>query len=147
MAIDYEKVVKGLKCCERDVKLCYGETVCEYYSLTPRCWTSLAHDALALIRQQQERIKELEAGRFDRDNNVLGKWISVKDRLPRSMANKVLVYVQHEDLVGYIGFGHYEKFHGEEMWYDLERGEQFARNGYIVTHWMPLPERPKEENE
>ena len=57
----FEKVCKGLECCEKDVQLCYGETVCEYYSLSPRCWTTLAHDALALIRQQQERIEELEA--------------------------------------------------------------------------------------
>lgn len=27
--VDAEKVRKGLNCCEKDVKLCYGETVCE----------------------------------------------------------------------------------------------------------------------
>ena len=63
---DREKVIRGLEFCEKDVQLCYGETVCEYYSLSPRCWTTLAHDALALIRQQQERIKELEAGQTAR---------------------------------------------------------------------------------
>lgn len=56
----FEKVCKGLECCEKDVQLCYGETVCEYYHLNPRCWTTLARDALALINAQQERIKELE---------------------------------------------------------------------------------------
>ena len=63
----FEKVCKGLECCEKDVQLCYGETVCEYYSLTPRCWTTLAHDALAMIRQQQEKIMELEAGQRVKD--------------------------------------------------------------------------------
>ena len=29
----FEKVCKGLECCEKDVQLCYGETVCEYYHL------------------------------------------------------------------------------------------------------------------
>lgn len=72
-------------------------------------------------------------------------WISVKDRLPESMVNKVLVWLEHEDLVGYIGFGHFEKYQGLEMWYDLEHQEQFAKRGYTVTHWMPLPEPPKEE--
>lgn len=71
-------------------------------------------------------------------------WISVKDRLPKSMINKVLVWLEHEDLNGYIGYGHYEKFHSEEMWYDLEHNERFDKRGYIVTHWMPLPEPPKE---
>ena len=72
------------------------------------------------------------------------RWIPVTERLPREMTNKVLVYLQHEDYVGYIGYGHYEKFQGEEMWYDLEHGEQFAKRGYIVTHWMPSPQPPKD---
>ena len=49
----------------------------------------------------------------------VGVWVSVKDRKPKSMANKVLVWLEHEELVGYIGFGHYEKYKGVEMWYDL----------------------------
>ena len=74
----------------------------------------------------------------------MSEWISVKDRLPRSMANKVLVWLEHEDLVGYMGFGHYEKYKGQEIWYDLEHNEAFAIRGYTVTHWMPLPEPPEE---
>lgn len=77
---------------------------------------------------------------------TVGGWISVKDRLPKSMANKVLVWVEHEELVGYIGFGHYEKYKGEEMWYDLEHDERFDKHGYTVTYWMPLPEPPIEES-
>ena len=73
------------------------------------------------------------------------EWISVEERLPKSMANKVLVYLQHDELVSYIGYGHYEKFKGEEMWYDLENNEQFSERGYTVTHWMPLPESPNGE--
>ena len=69
-------------------------------------------------------------------------WISVDDRLPRSMANKVLVYLEHEDYVGYIGFGHYEKYKGQEIWYDLEHNSPFSDRGYTVTHWMPLPHAP-----
>ena len=72
------------------------------------------------------------------------EWIPVSEALPKRMANKVLVYLDHEDLVGYIGFGHYEKYQGEEMWYDLEHNEQFSKRGYTVTHWMPLPQLQKD---
>lgn len=72
------------------------------------------------------------------------KWIPVTERLPKSMINRVLVYVQHEDLTGYIGFGHFEKFKGEEMWYDLENNCQFSMRGYTVTHWMETPIPPME---
>ena len=74
-------------------------------------------------------------------------WIPVEERLPKSMANKVLVYLQHEDLVDQIGYGHYEKFKGEEMWYDIECDEQFSKRGYTVTHWMPLPNPPEDVSE
>ena len=92
-----------------------------------------------------------ESGRLESLSRMLDEllkeqeWISVKERLPKSMANKVLVYLQHEDLVDQIGYGHYEKFKGKEMWYDLEHDEQFSKRGYTVTHWMPLPKSPKGE--
>ena len=72
------------------------------------------------------------------------RWIPVTERLPRSIANKVLVYVQHEDYVGYIGYGHYEKYKGQEMWFDLEHDEEFSKRGYHVTHWMETPMPPME---
>ena len=71
------------------------------------------------------------------------RWISVEEALPKSIINKVLVYLEHEDLVGYIGFGHFERWHGEEIWFDLEHDDSFADRGYRVTHWMELPEKPK----
>lgn len=60
------------------------------------------------------------------------KWISVKDRLPKPIDN-VLVY--HED--GTI----------EIEW--LYHAGDFAYEGIYgtVTHWMPLPEPPKEDAE
>jgi hypothetical protein len=73
------------------------------------------------------------------------RWIPVTERLPKSMVNKVIVYLQHDDLVPQIGYGHYEKFQGEEMWYNLETDEQFTKRGYTVTHWMPMPKSPEGE--
>lgn len=65
------------------------------------------------------------------------EWISIKERLPTSMANKVIVNCKN----GYVGFGHYEKFRGKEEWYNLESGQPFSEwgEGYGVTHWMELP--------
>lgn len=86
----------------------------------------VGEEILFLLKEQEER------------------WIPVTERLPRSMANKVLVYVQHEDYVGYIGYGHYEKYKGQEMWFDLEHDEEFSKRGYTVTHWMEMPMPPME---
>ena len=72
-------------------------------------------------------------------------WIPISEKLPKSMANKVIVYLQHDDYVPQIGYGHYEKFQGEEMWYNLETNEQFIKRGYKVTHWMPMPLSPEGE--
>ena len=72
------------------------------------------------------------------------EWMSVEEKLPESIVNKVLVYCEN----GYIGYGHYEKYQGEETWYNLESGEPFSSwnwqncSPYKVTHWMPLPEAP-----
>lgn len=116
---DREKVIKGLEHCISADETCEG---CPYEGTT--CTTTLNADALALLKEQ--------------------KWIPVTERLPKSMINRVLVYVQHEDLTGYIGFGHFEKFKGEEMWYDLENNCQFSKRGYTVTHWMETPIPPME---
>ena len=125
---ELDKVIKGLEHCQLmtsniTFNPCYE---CPYkgnYS----CADILKTDALELLKEQEA-----------------DKWIPVSERLPKNMANKVIVYLQHEDLVPYIGYGHYEKFHGEEMWYDLENGEQFSKRGYTVTHWMETPIPPME---
>ena len=75
------------------------------------------------------------------------EWISVKVMNPKKITNKVLVYCKN----GYIGFGHYEKFNGNEIWYNLESQKPFTDwdledcETYEVTHWMPPPAPPIEE--
>ena len=84
---------------------------------------------------------------FVTDNNVGSKWISVKDRLPNKITNKVIVLCKN----GYRGFGHYEDYKGKQTWYNLESDKPFTDwdledcESYEVTHWMPLPEPPKGE--
>ena len=122
---DREKVIKGLECMKSIKRPTEEDCASCGYKESFDCGRDVGNDALALIKKQE--------------------WIPVSDRLPKSIANKVIVYLQHEDLVSQIGYGHYEKFQGEEMWYDLEHNEQFSKRGYTVTHWMPLPESPKGE--
>jgi len=62
----------------------------------------------------------------------MSEWISVKDRLPKEK-QRVLVY--HPDMQ------------------DADTGPISVQWGWIchkkwndVTHWMPLPEPPKEDN-
>ena len=68
----------------------------------------------------------------DTDVQPVNHWISVKDRLPEN-DNDVLVYDTDCGIV--IG------------WYDKEIGDfaaDFISPLDAVTHWIPLPEPPKE---
>ena len=70
----------------------------------------------------------------------MSEWISVKDKLPEEDLGACIVYdgfkVQHAD--------HYI-IHGEHIWQTPDCYESEEIRG--VTHWMPLPEPPEEENE
>lgn len=78
---------------------------------------------------------------LDRMPNAQG-WISVKERTPETISNKVLVWVEG----GFRPFmGHFEEGDNlfPDQWFNLEaEGECFTSP---VTHWMELPEGPKEE--
>ena len=171
--VDGEKVRDGLECCIPSIQECQCVDGCPYYD---SCWSvddeydpmylELMRDALTLIRQQQERIKELEAAQ---------KWISVKDRLPES-GKKVLATCEIRSLYGYkkqyvceayyaedhsISEGKYpedtdcydyseeaDEYYLKEGWYEVIHNWDEYGSVVIcdfVTHWMPLPEPPKEE--
>jgi hypothetical protein len=83
------------------------------------------------------------------DNNG---WISVKDRLPDSAGVAVLVsatsqYGQQHVFEAFIGYGDF-------IWYTMDCTKMENRritcnevsNHWKITHWMPLPEPPKEED-
>ena len=77
----------------------------------------------------------------DKDNNVPSKWISVKDRLPEKdgeylvrFADKGLSNVEYES-----------KFESFGYWLSIMWDEYADWFPYVgITHWMPLPEPPKE---
>jgi hypothetical protein len=65
------------------------------------------------------------------------KWISVKDRLPKCFGT-FIVAVTEPDKTAYTDSADYDPF--LKTW---KTSNYFAK-GYEVTHWMPLPEPPKE---
>ena len=112
---------------------------------------------------------------FATDTNVGSKWISVEDRLPESekivlasAKNKTFGY-HHVLMVAHIGYHEFStEEHGwrdyegdteydeendcfwvPECWYEVnsveDNGNWIIDSDYVVTHWMPLPEPPKED--
>ena len=75
------------------------------------------------------------------------EWIPASEP-PKKITNKVIVLCKN----GYRGFGHYEDYKGKQTWYNLESGKPFADwdledcESYEVTHWMPLPQPVKEND-
>ena len=67
---DMEKVIKGLECCTKTIEDCECSEICPYET---QCWDGtmyldLMRDALALLKDQE----------------AVGGWISVKDRVPEA---------------------------------------------------------------
>lgn len=78
---------------------------------------------------------------------AIGGWISVKDRLPE---NELMV-IGYTPVDGYmfIGFHKTEVAFGYDWssWYIITSMRSTKKITKKVTHWMPLPEPPKEEKE
>ena len=70
------------------------------------------------------------------------EWISVKDRLPEIDTKVICRYGFEKD-----GKRSRMMFTGCLDYYacDAEPHFQHASSGLYVTHWMPIPEPPKEE--
>jgi len=68
---------------------------------------------------------------FAKDTDVPSKWISVDDRLPKNFS---LVLAYEPD----YGVSEAEFEHGKFRWASNE-------NLAFATHWMPLPQPPREE--
>jgi hypothetical protein len=70
------------------------------------------------------------------DVDEQGGWISVEDRLPK--VNKLVLIYSTIRAVDIASLGRF----GESWW--VNTGKSFQYNEYEkVTHWQPLPEKPK----
>ena len=94
-------------------------------------------DADELLRRYDEE-HEGEPGRARKlieEAPTVSGWIRVKDRLPEN-DNPVLTWESQ-------GFAYVDNYRKEEKWRKWQIGDCY---GGIITHWMPLPEPPKEES-
>lgn len=118
-----EEIKKGLECCTDLEGKCFE---CPYNN--GHCDDSLERDALAYIRQLEQRIVEAD--------KTYPRWIGVGERLPE---NGQKIIAAFRDSGGQVA---------DQARYS--NGEfDFASWAYVwadnITHWMPLPEPPKEE--
>lgn len=135
-----EEIKKGLECCGNSGK-CKG---CPYYSGYELCMGTLAEDALAYVQQLEQRLVEV--------NKTSMRWISVGERLPEKDQEVLLIAHGWESQSMYIGCLHNEE--AETSWLTgiTSKESEWSISGWSylrapeVTHWMPLPEPPKEEH-
>lgn len=117
-----EEIKKGLKCCVDLEGKCFE---CPYNN--GLCDASLELDALAYIQQLEQRLVEA--------NETSPRWISVMERLPEDGQKIIAAF---RDSGGWIvdqaryGNGEFDFASWAYVWNDN------------ITHWMPLPEPPKE---
>lgn len=98
--------------------------------------------AIAALREQEQTSKVVEIDQFRT------KWISVKERLPDLELEEILS--EDMDVFPCLAVVRNERARGgryvTKVWYN---GEIFMDSDCVdvtcnVTHWMPLPEPPKE---
>jgi hypothetical protein len=79
---------------------------------------------------------------FATGTNDGGKWTSVGDSLPNT-DSPVLVWIADKEEPKPIGFG-FASFQ-EQRATDIDGNILTPQGMFLVTHWMPMPEPPKEE--
>lgn len=128
-----EEIKRGMK---QDCGECDGENFCPYIGIAG-CIGILHKDARALIRRL-ERDKAWASENYEliREENKrleaqVPKWISVEERLPEK-SGRYLVCTSKSSV-------YYAKFTRHE-----QDGRFHTDINTHITHWMPMPEPPKE---
>lgn len=81
-----------------------------------------------------------DADKVMNSSNNSNGWISVKDRLPPDGVKVLLI------VFGDIYYGWIDQFPSDPTEYCLYFGNTYIDKGHhALTHWMSLPEPPKEE--
>lgn len=71
------------------------------------------------------------------------EWISVKDRLPEKETDVLALRQDRKCFVGYICEPSWNGKINWVIWTAMKSTRNVSRK---VTHWMPLPEPPKEDD-
>lgn len=149
-----EEIKKGLECCLEE----HACTRCPYDDCDEgwHCVVDRNTDALVYIQQLEMLAKPNEQIRWERDIAIdqlrqLGigfgekveaqvpKWISVEERLPEKQGDHLVLYSFGETNVDF--------FAGVMYFIRYDERPHFENDGLYglhVTHWMPLPNLPKE---
>ena len=117
---------------------CWGKLV-DWINEDNLDWYDIPSEEMTL-EQARSAVRELRkkvAEQFARTQN---EWISVKDRLPEPNT-WVLVYVKYTIPVFEFERGIRKRNNVIKYFYI----DKFPQTG-TITHWMPLPEPPKEQN-
>ena len=113
-----EEIKKGLEACIEDE--CHGQHQSCPYKDDELCMMHICGDALAYINQLEARVP---------------KWISVHDMEPADNTMAV-VLARNTENWGFSKFMIAAFINGEWLCVQPE---------WYVTHWIPIPEMPKEE--
>lgn len=154
--MDYQKLILRIKCPE--IRECPFQ---EPMSCA-QCRDTVGEDSIFAIKELLSRVEELEAknrileearenaneacakweGLYRAELEKKSAWVSVKDRLPDN-EKPVLAYYGFYREKGDLG----ARFIGTLTYFshDQDPHWQHESTGLFVTHWMPLPEPPKEE--
>lgn len=128
-----DEIKKALECCS-EISVC---SECPYYNklnFGGECVEIKSIDALNYIRQLENHIGELTE-KVTQLEDAQPKWNKIADRPPEEELKKYLVAFQSNG-----------KYVIDTAVYNGEFG--FTLSHWIpgdITHWMPLPEPPKEE--
>ena len=123
-----EEIKKGLECCAKaSEEACKHCPYCNDCDIFEAC--NLYRDALAYITKLEQHFADV--------GKMLPEWISVKDRMPE-IGTVVLGYAKQNPFSAYDVMRVRNLGNGFEM----IRYHEYASS---VTHWMHLPELPKEE--
>lgn len=126
-----EEIKKGLECCAYVNAPCEG---CPFITdISCECIQHMSKCALTYIHQLENHIGELTK-KVSQFEAAQPKWISVKEKLPENDDNYLVFTSDRNDAVIATYYGD-----GEWLEYDLTNLIP------LVTHWMPLPEPPKDK--
>jgi len=123
-----------------------------------------AHDMVrSLTRYVNKEIRDMhgvnEMVDYDDVQSGLDKipaasaWISVKDRLPEQSGLKVLVSAQTKNgkcnvFTAFLGYGAGKWYTPDHTMMECPyKGQNEVSNRWTISHWMPLPESPREAKE